>query len=79
MPDEKWGEAPCAFVELVPNAPTVTPEELRAFCRERLSGFKVPRKFVFAALPRSSTGKVAKQGLRGEAKRLSEAEPRSRL
>lgn len=79
MPDEKWGEAPCAFVELLPNARTVTTEELRVHCKERLAGFKVPRMFVFATLPSSSTGKVAKVELREQAKRLSKVEPRSRL
>src|SRR5215207_4806944 len=46
-PDAKWGEVPCAFIELKPGLPEPPVEELAAFCRERLAGFKVPRRFVF--------------------------------
>ena len=63
QPDDKWGETPCAFIELRPGA-EATPEALTAFCKERLAGFKVPRNFVFGALPRTSTGKVQKYELR---------------
>jgi len=66
-PDEKWGEVPCAFVELKPGT-TVTAEELRDFCRERLAHFKVPRKFVFQAVPKTSTGKIQKYLLRQQAR-----------
>ena len=66
QPDEKWGETPCAFVELRPDA-QITPEALVAFCREHLPGFKVPRNFVFGPLPRTSTGKVQKFELRARA------------
>ncbi|MBO6936481.1 MAG: acyl-CoA synthetase [Deltaproteobacteria bacterium] len=62
-PDDKWGETPCAFVELRPGEQT-TAEALIAFCKERLSGFKIPRHYVFGPLPRTSTGKVQKFELR---------------
>ncbi len=65
-PDPKWGEVPCAFVELKPGH-AVDAEELRAFCRERLAGFKVPRRFVFRDLPKTSTGKIQKFVLRKDA------------
>ncbi len=66
-PDEKWGETPCAFVELKPGA-SATAEELIAFARERLAGFKVPRHVVFAELPKTSTGKIQKHVLRSQVK-----------
>jgi fatty-acyl-CoA synthase len=66
-PDDKWGEIPCAFLELKDGA-AVTPEELIAFCRSRLAGFKVPRRFVFQAIPKTATGKVQKFQLRAEIK-----------
>ncbi|HET6182946.1 MAG TPA: acyl-CoA synthetase [Acetobacteraceae bacterium] len=62
-PDPKWGETPCAFIETKADA-AVTAEELRAFCREHLAGFKVPRAFVFQELPKTSTGKIQKFVLR---------------
>ena len=62
-PDEKWGETPCAFIELRPGS-DVTPAELTAFCRERMAHFKVPRKFLFQELPKTSTGKIQKFALR---------------
>ena len=62
-PDEKWGEVPCAFVELKPGA-RVTEQELIGFCRERLAGFKTPKAVVFDELPKTSTGKVQKFELR---------------
>ena len=64
-PDEKWGEVPCAFVELKPGA-QATEAELIAFCRERLAGFKCPKQVVFTEVPRTSTGKVQKHVLRGQ-------------
>ena len=67
QPDEKWGETPCAFVELKPDA-AVTAEELRAFCREHLARFKVPKTFVFREIPKTSTGKIQKFVLREVAK-----------
>ncbi len=69
-PDEKWGETPCAFVTLKPEAGPVSAEELIAFCRERLAGFKVPKKVVFGPLPKTSTGKIQKNLLREQAKAL---------
>ncbi len=67
QPDEKWGEVPCAFVELKEGA-SVTAEELLAFCREHLARFKVPKRFVFRELPKTSTGKIQKFVLRDLAK-----------
>jgi fatty-acyl-CoA synthase len=64
QPDEKWGEVPCAFVELKPGA-AATEAELIAHCHELLAGFKAPKRVVFAELPRTSTGKVQKHVLRG--------------
>jgi fatty-acyl-CoA synthase len=66
-PDEKWGEVPCAFVELKPGH-AATEAELIAFCRERLAGFKTPKHVVFAELPKTSTGKIQKFELRAVAK-----------
>ncbi len=66
-PDETWGETPCAFVELKPHM-DATSEELRDFCRDHMARFKVPKKFVFRELPRTSSGKVQKYVLREEAK-----------
>ncbi|WP_428698448.1 acyl-CoA synthetase [Stappia sp.] len=68
-PDEKWGETPCAFVELRPGA-SVTDEEMIEFCRGRLARFKVPRHVVFTELPKTSTGKVQKFVLREMAKAI---------
>jgi fatty-acyl-CoA synthase len=62
-PDEKWGEVPCAFVELKDGA-TVDEAELIAFCRDRLAGFKTPKAVVFCELPKTSTGKIQKFELR---------------
>ncbi len=68
-PDEKWGEVPCAFVELKPGA-TVNADELIAFARARLAGFKTPKMVVFQELPKTSTGKIQKFELRTLAKTL---------
>ena len=68
-PDERWGETPCAFVELRPGM-DATQEELIAFCRERMAHFKVPRRFVFQELPKTSTGKIQKFTLREAARAL---------
>jgi len=65
-PDARWGETPCAFVELKAGA-TVTPEELIAHCKQHLAGFKVPRAIVFGELPKTSTGKIQKFELRKQA------------
>jgi fatty-acyl-CoA synthase len=70
-PDAKWGETPCAFVELRPGQ-TVTADELIAYCRERLAHFKVPRYVVFTELPKTSTGKTQKFILREMAKSVAQ-------
>ncbi|MBY6055672.1 AMP-binding protein [Leisingera daeponensis] len=69
MPDEKWGEVPCAFVELKPGAKEDA-AALIAFTRETLAGFKAPKKVVFQELPKTSTGKIQKFELRKIAKSL---------
>ncbi len=68
-PDEKWGETPCAFVELKPGHQT-TEEELVAFCRQHLAGFKTPKHVVFGDLPKTATGKIQKFVLREQAQSL---------
>jgi len=65
-PDAKWGETPCAFVELKPGS-KLTPEEVVAHCKKHLAGFKVPRAVVFCELPKTSTGKIQKFELRKQA------------
>ncbi|MCB1505770.1 MAG: acyl-CoA synthetase [Hyphomicrobiaceae bacterium] len=62
-PDEKWGETPCAFVELKPGAES-TGEALIAHCQEHLARYKVPRHVVFTEIPKTSTGKIQKFKLR---------------
>jgi len=69
-PDERWGETPCAFVTLKPGVAPVTPEEIIAWCRPRLAGFKLPKQIVFGPLPKTSTGKIQKNLLREQAKGL---------
>ena len=69
-PDEKWGEIPCAFIELI-DGKRATEKEIINFCRETLAGFKLPRKVVFSSLPKTSTGKIQKFELRKKAKELS--------
>jgi len=68
-PDEKWGETPCAFVTLKDGA-ECTEENVIAFCKSHMAGFKVPRTIVFGALPKTSTGKIQKFMLRQMAKDL---------
>ena len=70
MPDEKWGETPCAFVELKKDA-QVDQKQLIEFCREHLARFKAPRAVVFGELPKTSTGKIQKFVLREKAKSTS--------
>jgi fatty-acyl-CoA synthase len=65
-PDPKWGETPCAFVELKADAQT-TPQEIVTHCKAHLAGFKVPRYVVFGELPKTSTGKIQKFELRKRA------------
>ena len=70
QPDARWGEVPCAFVELKEGA-SLEREELAAHCRKFLPGFKMPKNFVFGALPKTSTGKIQKFLLRQQAKSAS--------
>ena len=65
-PDPKWGETPCAFLEIKPGV-EVTPAEIIAHCKQHLAGFKVPRAIVFGELPKTSTGKIQKFELRKQA------------
>jgi fatty-acyl-CoA synthase len=69
-PDEKWGETPCAFIELKPDAAQPSPEEIIAFCRANMAHYKAPRTVVFGPLPKTSTGKIQKFVLRDRAKAL---------
>ena len=62
-PDPKWGETPCAFLEIKPGS-EVTAEDIIAHCKQHLAGFKVPRAIVFCELPKTSTGKIQKFELR---------------
>jgi fatty-acyl-CoA synthase len=64
--DARWGETPCAFVELKAGA-VVTAEEIILHCKKHLAGFKVPRAIVFGELPKTSTGKIQKFELRKQA------------
>ncbi len=66
-PDDKWGETPCAFVELKPGE-KATRDDIIAWCRKNLAGYKCPRYVVFTELPRTSTGKIQKFKLRDMAK-----------
>ena len=65
MPHEKWGETPCAFVELAAGQ-AADAETLRAWCRDQLAAYKVPGRFIFAPIPRTSTGKIQKFALRAQ-------------
>ncbi|KAI5913519.1 acyl-CoA synthetase [Thauera sp. 2A1] len=67
LPDPKWGEVPCAFVELRDGVEATT-DEMVAHCREHLAGFKVPKKIIFGEVPKTSTGKIQKFVLREKAK-----------
>jgi fatty-acyl-CoA synthase len=69
MPDEKWGETPCAFVTLRANA-EASEQEIIDYCRAHMARFKAPRKVVFGALPKTSTGKIQKFELRDRARQL---------
>ena len=74
-PDDKWGETPCAFIELHPGHDEASlKEELIGWCRGRLAAYKIPRSVVFQELPRTSTGKLQKFKLREQVKQLVEAE-----
>ena len=67
-PDEKWGETPCAFIELKSQDDKVTEKDIISFCKETLAGFKCPKKVIFTELPKTSTGKILKYELREMAK-----------
>ena len=69
-PDAKWGETPCAFLELKPGAAQPEDSEIIAFCRERMARFKIPKTLIYCALPKTSTGKIQKFALREKVKTL---------
>jgi fatty-acyl-CoA synthase len=69
-PDDKWGEVPCAFVELKTDA-SATEDEIIAFCKENMAGFKRPKRVVFGELPKTSTGKIQKFVLRDQVRQTS--------
>ena len=62
-PDEKWGETPCAFVELKAGMES-SEQEVIAFCRENMAGYKRPKQVIFIELPKTPTGKIQKFKLR---------------
>ena len=66
-PDEKWGETPCAFVE-IQSGQEVSEDDIIAYCRDNLAHYKCPRHVVFTELPKTSTGKIQKFKLRDMAK-----------
>ena len=69
-PDPVWGETPCAFITLKPDAGQVSAEDIIAWCRDNLAHYKVPRTIVFGPLPKTSTGKIQKFELRDRANRI---------
>jgi len=69
-PDQKWGETPCAFVELNRGYEETTEAEIIDFCREHMAGFKRPKNIIFCELPKTSTGKIQKFELRKKASRI---------
>jgi fatty-acyl-CoA synthase len=73
MPHEKWGESPCAFVELA-EGQVADAAALRAWCRDHLAPYKVPGQFVFSTIPRTSTGKIQKFLLREQAREMAQVE-----
>ena len=68
-PDEKWGETPCAFVELI-QGKNSTEGEIINYCKKNMAGFKRPKNVIFGELPKTSTGKIQKFELREKAKEL---------
>ena len=70
MPHDKWGETPCAFVELADGWQPDS-DELRAWCRSHLAAYKVPGRFVLTQIPRTSTGKIQKFALREQARQFA--------
>ena len=73
-PDDKWGETPCAFVEMRPGH-SASEADIIAWCRERLAHFKCPRHVIFAEIPKTSTGKVQKYALREQARLAAGSSP----
>ena len=69
LADEKWGEVPCAFVELKAQV-EVSEQDLIDFCASNMARFKRPKKVVFGELPKTATGKIQKNVLRERAKEL---------
>ncbi|MGB3386792.1 MAG: AMP-binding protein [Pseudaminobacter sp.] len=69
-PDSKWGEHPCAFIDIKEGADTVSESDLIEFCRSNLARFKIPKTFIFGPLPKTSTGKVQKHLLRARARNI---------
>ncbi len=70
-PDPVWGESPCAFVTLKPDAGPASADDIIAWCRANLAHYKVPRTIVFGPLPKTSTGKIQKFELRDRAKEIA--------
>jgi fatty-acyl-CoA synthase len=70
MPDSKWGERPCAFIE-VTQCQSVTKQALHNWCREQLAAYKAPEHFKYASTPRTSTGKIQKYILRETANAIA--------
>ena len=68
-PDEKWGETPCAFIELI-EGKEATEESIINYCKENMAGFKRPKHVIFGELPKTSTGKIQKFELRKKAKEI---------
>jgi fatty-acyl-CoA synthase len=66
MKDERWGEVPCAFVELSEDAGDVTADEIIEFCRGKIAKYKLPRKIIFGPIERTVTGKIQKFKLRAQ-------------
>ena len=69
-PDEKWGETPCAFIELIDSNKNVTEDDIINYCKENMAGFKRPKHVIFGELPKTSTGKIQKFELRKKAKEI---------
>ena len=69
-PDPVWGETPCAFVTLQPDARPVAAGEIIAWCRDRLAHYKTPKHVVFGPLPKTATGKIQKFELRERAREI---------
>ena len=74
--DDKWGEAPCAFITLKADAEVTSPASFITYCREHMAGFKVPRKVVLGELPKTATGKIRKNMLREQARAMGDERDR---